>query len=485
MLTIVLFVFFIVMLVIAYFLFKKDIGQPAIIFFASYTLSMFCACLNINKWSMDLGWQSFFTLLGGAIEFLTISYILMKFFEKKYRKKMDVEKKREIVQNKDFYKDGLINVEKWKVFLVIIYDVVILICLIIAVLDIASKFGDYSNYSQALTIFRENTSYNNNITMPRILTLAQKPMLAAVYIMLYVFIHNLVLEDKKLVIKLKNNMIYLIPVILGTLSFLVQSNRGSVLKVIVAGVMISIVLMNKKKNYINTFSLKNIGTIVVIGVAVLILFYAAASLIGRKTKYNFIEYITMYAGGSIRNLDMYYKEPLNKDSTYIGIETFHDLINNLGKIGILDVKNMPTNHLEFRFVETDHGKLNTGNVYTAYRRWMQDFGIEGMIVLQAIMCVAFNFAYNKIKYSNKTNKSTLGIIIIIYGLLSYTLFMHPIDGIFYNTIFRSAAITQTIVTIIGYYILITDTKNIVLDCKNVFYKLKNNSKRKENGNERG
>ena len=103
-----------------------------------------------------------------------------------------------------------------------------------------------------------------------------------------------------------------------------------------------------------------------------------------------------------------------------GNETFTALNNDL--FGYSD-----NIHLEFR----QSNGIWIGNVYTALRNYYQDFGLEGVIVLQIIYSVIMTSLY--LIASNKNNKSS-NFILPIYALFGFTLILHSYRDFFFSTI---------------------------------------------------
>ena len=83
----VLLIIFIAMLICVYYLFDKEIIEPAVIFVSVYTLSIFCACLNVTKWNINLSITTFWIILIGALEFIAISYYICNKYKNKNLKK--------------------------------------------------------------------------------------------------------------------------------------------------------------------------------------------------------------------------------------------------------------------------------------------------------------------------------------------------------------------------------------------------------------
>src|SRR5699024_8213484 len=80
----------------SYFLFKKEIMHPVIIFIAMYTFSVLCAVCNIDNWGIEMSKMTFIILLLGAVEFVLVSYIIQKIYMKKTKYKEIKPKMRKI-----------------------------------------------------------------------------------------------------------------------------------------------------------------------------------------------------------------------------------------------------------------------------------------------------------------------------------------------------------------------------------------------------
>ena len=78
MLIYILLAFFTLLLIVSYFLFKKDIIHPAVIFNFMFLVSILCAIYNIERWKVNIHLDTFLILIFMAIEFLALSYAIQK-----------------------------------------------------------------------------------------------------------------------------------------------------------------------------------------------------------------------------------------------------------------------------------------------------------------------------------------------------------------------------------------------------------------------
>ncbi|MFU7516452.1 O-antigen polymerase [Clostridium sp. HCS.1] len=429
----ILFGLFFLMLIYLYLRFNRDLIQPSVIFCLVYCVSIFCAILNVSKWNIQLEMKTFLILFLGAVEFIIISLLVNKHFEKN-SKSCEV-----IGKNRSFN----IEIEKYKVFIITVYNVIMIGLLLYYVLNIASQFGEFNSLSEALTLFKQHTSYAKDAELPHLLLFAQKPIIVFAYIFMYLYIKNIIFdEENSILYNIFSKWYYLIPVVGYIIHEFINSNRLTILSLGFATFTITLILYNIKNNWKKPIKMKSIITIGIIGILVLVIFYLSASWVGRINNKNLIDYITLYCGGSIENLNLFIKSPPEASSIW-GKESFYYLIKNLHDYGIMPLSQMYPIHLEFRYYDS----IMIGNVYTAYRRWIYDFGIVGMIILQGIMALFFNVFYNKIKYSAS---KYLDFYIIIFSYMIYSVFLHPIDSYFYLQTVRLAFVSTFVLFILIY-----------------------------------
>lgn len=433
----ILVLFFLIMTILTYKLFKGEIANPAFIYCFMYFISSFCTMCNVKEWNIHLANKTFLILFIGTIEFVAVVWLV----EKLFRSKCTVEHK-----NEEF---AAIN--KYIMALLIVYSIVVIALTIYNVLKIADAFGTYNSFTQAQALFKAHTSYSNDASLPHYLSLMFKLLELSSYYCIIAYVKYVVYSDrkeKKRIIVTK--LYYLIPCLLYIIKELICSSRISILSMCVGAVTIAIILWSQKKNWKSRIAFKNIGIIVAVGVVGMVLFYLSASLIGRSNDKNLFKYVTTYAGGSIECLNHYVIFPIEGEkSDIVGNETFYTLLQSLDKYKIThtNIAEKQTAHLSFRY----YYDSMIGNVYTAYRRWHHDFGWIGIIVLNGIMAAVFAVGYYIHKY--KPNMKFNELITVVYMYLAYCVYMHCIDSYFYTTVFQITFITNFVIFTILYFIL--------------------------------
>lgn len=452
----VLFIYFLVGFIGVYIYYKKDIIYPTVIFFGAYTLSSLCALYNSYQWNTTISWKTVILLVAGSFVFLAVSLII-DFIYKKKNAEFDDKKIEK-------YKYNIYKIEKWKIIVITVYSILSISLLFYYVYKIAYQFGDnFNSFKEVLNVYRNNTAYNANASLPKFMSILMKINFASCYISMFIFVNNINFDEQKMKEKIKKYAFLLIPVLTYFIQSFVSSNRLAMVTTIIAFVIMEIITWYRKENWNKTISIKNLILLGVTGIITLLLFYYSATLVGRKIGRKPLDYLTMYIGGSIECLDLYLDEPTSK-SGVIGYETFYGLVKNVHDYLKIDVGKVPTGQLEWRYINDN--KVMVGNVYTAYRRWIQDFGYIGAVILQVIMATIYICFYKYIKKCEASNEKN-NLLLILYSYFAYSLCTHPIDSTFYSFTFRIFFIVQVIILIGMYYFLINmDLKKIIGKWKN-------------------
>ena len=436
MLIYILFILFVLIYICIYVKINKDIFSPPLLFLLAYIVSVGCALFNVKLWNIEMIPTTFLVLLLGALEFITIGLLVDKIYQKKENLLYEVNRK----------KLEEIDLPWWKLIFTAAFCCIYMILLYRNVMAIASRHGTYHNLAEALNIFKEETSVTLADSLPWWLGQLERIAMLCAYIFLYVFLVNLISQKgkytKKKVAKL---ILCLVPVILHMANGFLVSDRLQILQIIVGGVVIAFLLWSyqTEKKYI---SLKTVGILALCACLGLALFYVSTSFIGRINTKGPLEYITFYCGCSIECLNQFFKDPPAASSIW-GKETFYNLNLKLFDLGLLKLDEFYPIHLEFRY----YHDVMVGNIYTAYRRWIYDFGYIGAAVLQGIMAVVMSFYYNHLKYRKFKN---MGFWLVLYSYLVYTIVFHPIDGYFYIQYVSQTFVTTFILLWLMYWFFI-------------------------------
>ncbi|MFR5126091.1 O-antigen polymerase [Blautia massiliensis (ex Durand et al. 2017)] len=170
------------------------------------------------------------------------------------------------------------------------------------------------------------------------------------------------------------------------------------LQIFIATMVMYHLLYHKQNGWNKHYNIKALVKIVVIATVLLIIFVELRDIVGRnysETAKSPLYYICCYIGGSIHLLDDFIKKPIDGSQIW-GKETFYSIIRFIGqRFNIKDW--IYISHLEFRY----SNGLNVGNIYTAFRKYIYDFGYFGVIWCTALVSFIYNQIYYTIKYSKK------------------------------------------------------------------------------------
>lgn len=401
----------IILFVIFFYLNHQDIMAPSSMMCIVFIFSTFLAILNGNKWNIDYSMQSTLLVVTGLSVYGIIDIITKNVFGKHKKIYCTTETSK------------IISIDLWKSLAIIILDVLIVYLVFREVIRITSTITGFSNIFYAYRII---TSHSDDRTaeqyMNGIVNQLVKIVLASGFIYLFIFVNNVLVNKEKL----KKNLLYLVPPVLMSIMTLITGVRTNVLRLLISGLIEWYILLQMKKGWKIKTSWKFIRILALSAAFILWGFSILQSVLGRIGTTDPFGVISNYAGAPIQFFDMYIKDPPSSNIIF-GQETFSGLLNSLYKIGIL-----PQNysvHEEYRYLTTK----DWGNVYTIFRRFVQDFGIGGMLVSMSVLSAFFSFLYNrKIKWNNLTYKRM--ITIIEYGYLYYIVALSSVDNLVHDYI---------------------------------------------------
>ncbi len=431
---ILLLIILIVFLLLAWITLNKDFFQPSCLVIISFIACTSCALIMQSRWQYEYHFKTIFYILLGLSVIYVANLVFCKCriqtIKKNYRKNETLE---------------VTNVSLLFYFLMLCVQIVSILLYYKEIIRIA---GSGKNISTIMANFREFTSYGTKNSVSFIATQFLNFSFAICIINLYVFIKNTLIQG------IKGNVKFLFSVLLYIFNSLMTGGRFSSLVVIITGITMFVILY--RKIFRCKLSTKFWIYIIITVLILLVGFYFIRKLIGRTSttsqKSSFIQYISSYIGGSLPLFDMYLQNPV-ESSTIWGKETFYAINNQLIEWGFIDIKPYLT-HLEAR----TYNGYSLGNIYTGFRRNLQDFGISGMIFFQFIFGAIMSGAYNKIRKSN----SEFGTI--LYCSIAYVLWLHGQNDYFYTRVISFGQLELILLLYVLYYCIIKkrlDTTKVV------------------------
>ena len=360
-------IYFIYLLFVVFFVFLvglskfKTLFNPTTAFSAGFLASA-CICYAFYE---DLDLYDFHEVTFEIIAYGLISFLIACLIAKRYYRGKPVRRY-----------DHSLNFNLPRVFLWF-YLLFELVTIIIEALVAMSLTGASDPFT-ASNIMQDNFINDSNMKMPTIPLNLAFIVSNLNYYFIFIFAKKVSYKEDW-----KRYKIIIFIIIVGTLSSFFTGSRGNVIYPIIYFFIIKGIFKSTKNIKKEHLTLKKIFSISLASLIGVYLFVLSASAIGRDiSDFDPVEYIAAYAGGEIKNLDMFVGEekPTNK---YPGAYTFSG-------ISVYFVDKLPK-------IRTHRaiGAFYTGNVYTAFQNYYFDFGIIGSCVLCFIMGLFTQSLYEK------------------------------------------------------------------------------------------
>lgn len=420
----------VVLLFLSFYLNKKDLIAPSFIFCASFCFSCIWAVIYAKKWNLDLHLNTFWVIFGGVLEFILISFLVQSFFVL-YKGRKNIKEKKELTK---------INIEKWKKIIFLLFCIFTIIYTIYSIVHITN--GDFSDISASIYAYRKASVFSDEIvSLPRIATYCRYLVNAAGYWFAYVCINNYLVEKKIDILSVGI-------VIMSMISSMTTGGRGGAVNLMLACVAIFCLLMNKKSGFYKSIRFKTIMNFIIVGIVFICLFQTTGNLLGRTASssssvnaMNSSDYLAVYCGAQIKNLDLFLQEDYSNSNNIWGSQTFIYMIRWIGpKLGIQNT--YYTLDLPYRSVNG----FNLGNVYTTFYPYIYDFGYIGLVCLVGLMALLVQWLYERCKRIKLKNNSS--ICILVYGYVFSSLVLSFFSNKFYEQNFNKQFIIILICWII-------------------------------------
>lgn len=391
--------FFEVLLVIISYIVFRDILSPAFDMAVMFTLATVLMLPYVQLWRVNFSFETSFIIISGLYLVFLIEWIvstMSKYFNRNllYRKQEIslLQKERRIPQ---YYQ-----------VMACLIQLLTLILLWSEVKRIGGSWGADRNIYRLLNRYRIFTVYGID-RVNFITSQFMKISTAFGYCSAFWGIDSWVRHGKHG--GLKENFLFISSALLLIVQFLLNSTRGPIINYVVFGIVIFYVKYQQHYSWRIQTNKKIIRIIFEMAILLFAVFSASRFLIGRDVSETPIDNLARYFSGSLHLFDLYMKNPIPK-GRYWGEETFTGIIQSLYRWGSQNVEAFISVALENRAVGN-----YTGNVYTFFRRPLQDFGYIGMYVFVGIVAIIFCYIYYfKIKYRESTDKRDLALFFYAY-----------------------------------------------------------------------
>lgn len=408
------------LLFVALFFFRGEIASPSVLEISVFTISVIVVILNSFKWGLDYNFEALLIIFSGLL-FLISGEILAK---------LNVGKKKNI-QNTE----NEIYIQRIVMILIILIMLIILLIDYRATVAGANLMSGSSEtlLSSARASFSQGESQKGFVS--RLIPLNK----SLAYTFIYIIMYNWIIFNKK-------RFVYFIPVLIYFGNGVLSTGRTVLLRLVIYSlVMFLLLYINNKK--LNVRDIAKISRYLLISIVSFIVLFIFLGRLGNKGLYNTpLEYMSYYSGSSIVLFGEYIEKNdyLWPDSStnFFGSHTLIGIYNILRLIGFKIPDFEVT--LEMSYIPHFYS-----NVYTAFRRYIQDFGLIGLYLIQFFL----GFIYGKLYHGIRKNQDN-GLKLILYCATVYPLVESSIEERFFTSILTSTTILEIILLAMSYYFLI-------------------------------
>ncbi len=392
-----LYVLFLSVVAFAIFIFavrNRDILSPSLWACIMFALSIFVNILNADRWGSAYSLKAYGLIMLG---------LFMLFVGESFAKTFRIRKKRPRYAVSALSRQAAYSPIRINAITCAIIIIISLACLVIDVMLM-------NRISRSGNIFSELTSARSILASGE----GSKGFLGRVvlatnrgisYYMIYVILYNMVL------CRHKNRIVYYIPIVLFLLQAILTTGRTVFIRIIVYTFFIFVIF------YISKYGTKGnkINKIVFIGIGALVVFFVLFTLIGKllgKGIYNSaLDVIYYYSGSSIYLFNQYIASGAQPESAFFGEHTLYGIYNVLHYIfpSIEHVKNPA---LDFMYIPHWYS-----NIYTAFRRYYQDFGLAGVIYMPLFLGMFYGYLEKKAKSDLNRRWNTIFYAYSIYPII--------------------------------------------------------------------
>jgi len=394
-----------VLIVLSYYAFKQDLFSVSFLLYVGYFMSAIAATYNALVWGMDISYRLVFILCLGWGGFFFAELFEKYFVGKRKFSLGNFTEERELHQ---------INVQKVKVLIIIGINMIITFMLFREVSKIAgSSAGVVGNM---ITNYKANASEK---PIGALVTQLVKFTKGTAFILLFVFINNLISAkkvSKKLILK---NLILLIPGFIYCIQCILKGGRFDAIAFVIGAIFIYYFLMQYKHNWKYKIKIKTLLKIVLLLIALVYAFWFFREFVGRTSDAGLVEYITGYIGGSYELFDLYLEKSPAK-----AVETFGYMVRSINKI---IGTNIPA--ITYHEFGKSHTGILIGNTYTGMRNYYNDFGYIGVFLMSFVFSWIYNVLYCRLTRTRNIYKHTF--LFIFYTTIIYAVVYHFFSEYFF------------------------------------------------------
>lgn len=419
--------FFILLITIfIYYYSYKYILHPAVMVGFIFSLSVFVAVVNYSNWG-DISVLTFTVILCGLFFFWLGCAIGDKF-------RIIIGKREEYpIINVDVLS---ISISKTKTVIVV---AVMIIVTILDFWDIQSIAGNAEGILSITTSARIATYKGEAIVSHGIfLQQALYACRALTYVYIYYVFYKLVITKQRV------KLLELLPILLYFVQALLSTGRTEFIYIFYTILFLNYVFIQNNKSWKPIQDFRFLKKIIIVVIVFFVIFITISN--SRKGgSVNIFDTISNYTGSSIPALNIYINENgISSCASFWGEETQSLVYSILRAVG-LSAKSttvfMPPVYIGTNSTMT--------NIYTAFRRWIHDYGFFGMLFISMMLGWLYSAGFRKIK-----DERLLDWKLIVFAFISYPLVELSIEERFFSNLITARTVYCVLYIYVLYKLLI-------------------------------
>lgn len=401
-----------ILFICTYYLNARELLAPSTLFCGSLLFGSIWALINEKKWSLDLSLDTYLVISLGVFEFTLVAYIVKLVFDGS-QKRISISQTNKYYSNNKHSSGWLIGV------------LAVQIIAIVIIIRSVKSVTNSTNLVQAIGLLNASAAPGYMGETLRLSSLANVLFRFNFASGIFFGFHFM----RSLFVYKRFNFILLIAFVIGLGTTFLTGSRGYFIYGLVAFVSYYYFAVKQNNNWRESGNTKYILIALAGFTAVALTFKWSASALGRNNadNFNLFDYVSVYIGAEIKNLDIFIRSAAFPVDTGIwGKETFKNLIQPISRV--LDLGIQPYKlDLPYQGVNG----LTLGNVYTTFYPWLYDFGYIGVSWIVLLMAGLTQCMYSICRVVSRKGTS---LSIIIYGYFSSFIVLSFFSNKFFENI---------------------------------------------------
>lgn len=435
----ILFLSLIALAVVAYIFEKRDILSPWTISCVMFAISVFFALMNRRRWGYELSPLVVIAILSGLLAFGAGCVLVYAVAERSASVPRAGVRENSVsavppgaLKKTAPARREPVDIPGTAIFITVAAMLFVFAYIFIATYRYSLTVGNDEGVRGMIRYTREAIVLPGHKTLGRVAGHLNLLSECVRIVFIFFFLYNCILCKFR-----AKWLLYLLPPLVDVFTQILGTGRTFAIRIAAMTLLTAFVMYNTRYGWKRSVTLRVVG----FGAAALGLFFVAFTLMGLLTGKTGVrsvwDTISIYTGLSIPSFDVYLNTP-RQESSLFGGETLYGIYNILRTLGA----DLPetVRHLEFA-----HFGDYAGNVYTSLRRYVNDYGFAGMIVIQFLLGALSAAFYRYIKKAQNP-----GFPLIIYSYLFYILVMQGIDELLFSSLAGTTGIYTLLYLVVIY-----------------------------------